>query len=124
MHDLQFYPVRGKDIDQHINALRVAIQNERIIIHPRCVRLKDDLRNGVWKNDSYKVFAHAKDASHFDTIAALMYFWVNADMKRNPAPREERYVRSLKNENQSGHTEPAGRRISRWSRRGYRFFVR
>lgn len=123
-HELLFHFTRKTDLDQHINALRVAIDDGKIIIHPRCTRLRNDLRNGVWKNDTRKIFAHADDASHFDTVAALMYFIRNAELRRNPAPKEERYVRSMRNENLSGHSEPQARPTSKWQRRGQRYFVR
>jgi hypothetical protein len=123
-HDLLFQFTRKTDLDQHINALRVAIHSGNVIIHPRCTRLRDDLRNGVWKNDARKIFAHSDDAAHFDTVAALMYFIRNADLKRNPAPREEKFVRSTRNENLSGHTEAAALKTSKWSRRGHLYRIR
>lgn len=124
-HGLTFFFTRKTDLDQHINALRVAIDDERIVIHPRCTRLRADLKNGVWKNDARKIFAHADDASHFDTVAALMYFIRNADLRRNPAPKEEKFVRSNRDENKSGHTIPqANSRTSKWSRHGHRYYVK
>jgi hypothetical protein len=124
VHGLQFYPTAKKDLDEHLNALRVAVAKKQIIIHPRCKRLIYDLKNGVWKNHTKKIFAHSSDLGHFDTVAALMYLWRNINLRRNPAPKEEEYVRSSQREGLSGHYEQAAQTTSKWSRRGSRYYVR
>ena len=121
-HGIVFYPTQKKKdaLEADINALRNAIAAKRIRIHPRCKRLIADLKNGVWKNAARKIFAHSSDLSHFDTIAALVYLWRNVDLRRNPAPPEERFVRSNRDET-SGYLSQAAQRKSRWHRRGFRY---
>lgn len=124
VHGLQFFPTAKGDFQQHLNGLRVAITKHQIIIHPRCKRLVEELKNGVWKNLAKKVFANSADEGHNDTIAALLYLWRNANLRRNPAPKEEAYVRSIQSEDHSGKLSEAQRPTSKWSRRGFTFRVR
>lgn len=121
MHGLTFVPTRKDDLDQQLNALRVAFSKKQIVIHPRCKRLIYDLTNGVWKNQAKKIFAHSSDCGHFDTIAALLYLWRNVRQRQNPAPKEENFVKSNRREDFSGHTEQPSGKASKWSRHGFKY---
>lgn len=123
-HGLVFQETQKDEFNQQINGVRIAIQKKQIQIHPRCRVLILHLRNGIWRNEARKQFAwEGGSLGHFDAIAALIYLWRNVHQRRNPAPREERYVISAQYEDRSGHTEPA-KRWSKWSRHGQRYFVR
>jgi hypothetical protein len=124
MHDLPFITTQKDDLDQQINAVRVAVSKQQILIHPRCKKLRDDLKNGVWKNLAKKVFDHDSKHGHYDTIAALIYMWRNVHQRRNPAPREEQYVIDARAADQSGRSIAQGPRTSKWSRRGFKYRVR
>lgn len=68
-----------------INFLRTKIRDREIIIHPRCVKLVQQLRNCVW-NSSGKDFERTDADSHFDLVAALKYLVRSIDRSRNPFP--------------------------------------
>lgn len=121
-HDLAFTATLKDNFDQQINALRVAIQTERINIHPRCKKLVLHLMNATWKNGTRKQFAWENGQfGHFDLVAALLYMWRLAQtlMKRNPAPFLESYVKT------SEHNSQLGKQTgSKWSRRANKYYVR
>jgi hypothetical protein len=124
-HQLPFIATQKDEFNQQVNGLRIAIQQKKIQIHPRCRILVQHLKNGVWKNEARKQFAWEGGAlGHFDAIAALIYLWRNVQPRRNPAPKEERHVISTRSENLSGHSESSVKRYSKWTRRGLRYFVR
>jgi hypothetical protein len=115
-HGLAFVPTQKDQLQQQINSLRIAVQQHKVIIHPRCKVLISHLRNGVWKNAEKKKFAvEGKSFGHFDAIAALVYAWRNVDQFRNPYPPAERYVAGIRVKTGEG-TGIA--KQSRWSRRG------
>jgi len=115
-HGLSFVATQKDQLTQQINALRIGVQEGRLIIHPRCKRLISHLKKGVWKNAERKKFAvEGKHFGHFDTIAALVYLWRNTDQHRNPYPPTERYVAGIR-----VTKEGAGLlgKESRWSNKG------
>lgn len=120
-HKLAFVATQKDNLDQQINALRVAIADKRILIHPRCKMLVMHLKNGVWKNEARKVFAReGDDLGHYDLIAALMYMWRNVRRSKNPQPKAEEYIAGdLKKKR-----DLAGAEGSKWLRRAGRIFVR
>lgn len=123
-HHLVFIATQKDEFTQQVNGLRIAIQQRKIQIHPRCKILVHHLKNGVWKNEARKVFAwEGGSLGHFDAIAALIYLWRNVQQRRNPAPKEERYVISTQHENRSGHFEPR-KRFSQWSRTRHRYYIK
>lgn len=116
-HGLYFEQTQKDHLDQQINSLRNAVASKKIEIHPRCKVLVAQLKNGVWKNEARKVFAHIGDMGHFDTIAALVYLWRNVHKRRNPAPIAEKHIAGdLKAKD--------GPQESKWSRRGGRIWLR
>lgn len=120
IHGLVFVPTAKDDLDQNLNRLRVAISRKQVIIHPRCKRLIDDLRNAVWKNQAKKVFAHSSDLGHYDTVAALIYLWRNIHQRRNPMPKDARYVKFSSQENE--HLIQSKPNHAKWKPRGQRGF--
>jgi hypothetical protein len=122
-HGLSFVATQKDNFDQQVNALRIAIQQKQIQIHPRCKRLVLHLKNGVWRNELKKQFAwEGGDLGHFDLIAALIYLWRNVNKKRNPAPAAERRINDQDKHQHRATADTTTR--SKWSRHGRRFFVR
>jgi len=74
------------DLAANINRLRMFINDERLIINPRCRNLISQLKFAIWKDDSRKTFARDSGGYHFDVLAALMYFCKHVDMSSNPFP--------------------------------------
>jgi hypothetical protein len=124
-HGLVFQATQKDNLDQQINAVRVAVSDKRIRIHPRCKMLRNQLKNGIWKNEARKVFAReGGDLGHFDLIAALVYLYRNAvtySKGRNPAPREQKYIADMKIR---GGNDGEGQTQSKWSRRNGRIFLK
>lgn len=87
-HDLAFSLAKKDTPEQAVNQLRVAIDAQRIVIHPRCVKLQAHLKAAIWKNELHRTFSWQGGLfGHFDLVAALVYFWRNVQRGRNPAPR-------------------------------------
>jgi hypothetical protein len=97
-HQLQFVPTQKDNIEQQVNALRVFVSRGKLFVHPRCVKLNQHLKNGVWKNlgERNKQFGSSGAFGHYDLIAALVYMLRNVDQHRNPYPQMERYVAGIK----------------------------
>lgn len=70
-----------------INQVRIMLQSEKIIIHPRCQTLITHLKNGRWKDASAKDdFARSPGLGHYDAIDALLYLVKSIDYAKNPYP--------------------------------------
>lgn len=110
-HGLHFVPTQKDNVEQQVNALRNAISTERILIHPRCVKLQKHLKNAVWSKSRKNQFDRSSGFGHFDLVAALVYLWRNVNKHRNPKPVGESYVAGIRVEN----TED--RPASKWSAR-------
>lgn len=82
---ITFIPTRKDDKDAAINDVRIKIQEERIIINPRCKQLIFHLKNATW-NKARKSFERSPDSGHFDFIDALIYLVRNIDWNKNPYP--------------------------------------
>jgi hypothetical protein len=84
-HGIRFLPTRKDDADAALNKVRLMIQNEQIIINPRCKTLIMHLENGIWNKN--KTSFERSVEGHFDAIDALKYLIRNADINRNPFPK-------------------------------------
>jgi hypothetical protein len=125
-HGLVFIPTLKDNLEQQVNAVRVAFANKKIIIHPRCTKLVLHLQNAVWKNRDAHIFAReGGNLGHFDTLAALVYLWrvMQQHKNRNPAPIEARIYAQRENTHQHPTGKPAPH-ASRWTRRGRSYYVR
>jgi len=70
-----------------INQMRVMLQNEKIIINPRCETLIQHLTNGRWKDSSAKDdFARSPGLGHYDAIDAMLYLVKSVNFSKNPYP--------------------------------------
>lgn len=87
LHNLIFQPTKKDDKNAAINNFRMLIEEERVVINPRCVTLIRHLGEAHWDN-SKKKFAHSKiDGSHYDACDAACYLVRNVDFFRNPYPK-------------------------------------
>jgi hypothetical protein len=95
-HGLVFHAVQKSSLDQMVNNLRVLVEEERLIIHPRCKKLIAHLDKGVWKNTTSHRKAFARpggEFGHYDLIAALVYLVLMVQQRRNPTPAKNKIVR-------------------------------
>lgn len=70
-----------------INQTRIMLQNEKIIINPRCVTLRQHLKNARWKDSSTKdEFARSPGLGHYDAVDALLYMVKSVNFNKNPYP--------------------------------------
>jgi hypothetical protein len=85
LHGLRFIPTRKDDADAALNNMKIMIQNEKIIINPRCRTLITHLEAAVW-NKSKSSFERSADMGHFDAIDSLKYMVRNIQQQKNPYP--------------------------------------
>jgi len=84
MYDLYFLATRKDNKQAAVNAVRDKVQNNEIIIHPRCVNLISHLKNAVWDKQR-KSFKRTKE-HHYDFLDSLIYLIRNVDYVSNPYP--------------------------------------
>ena len=85
LHGLRFLATRKDDADAALNNVKIMIQNEKIIINPRCKTLITHLEAGVW-NKSKTSYERSGDMGHFDAIDSLKYLVRNVQLNKNPYP--------------------------------------
>lgn len=85
LHHLHFVGTDKGSLEEMINAVRLMVNQGRIIVHPRCKQLRGCLKYGVWDKKRH-AFAHSKVYGHYDALAALVYLVRNLDMATNPIP--------------------------------------
>ena len=83
MHDLRFKRTNKDNKEASVNQLNVLINNENLIVHPRCKTLIQHLKYGLWKPNRLD-FQRTKELGHCDAIDALVYMLRN--VKRNSDP--------------------------------------
>lgn len=80
-----FEPANKQDRDAGINFIRALINDNKLIIHPRCKYLIHHLKNAKWvKNKS--TFTRSPDGSHYDSVPALVYMSRGINYNKNPYP--------------------------------------
>lgn len=82
---ISFLPTQKLESDAALNAMRMLIKNERIIINPRCKTLISHLKNAVW-NKSRTSYMRSADKGHYDSIDALKYLCRNVNFNKDPYP--------------------------------------
>lgn len=86
-----------KDKAASINFLRVLINNNKIVISPKCTTLIEHLKNVKWLNpNSSTEFARCPLGSHYDAVDAALYLTRAVDFRLNPYPKD--YNSPLKEE--------------------------
>ena len=91
LHNFQVSPPRKSNLEAMVNEVRIAVKDKRIRIHPRCVHLIRELQEGIW-DTTRKKFARVEvgeKRSHYDLIAALVYFVRAINKYDNPYPGAE-----------------------------------
>jgi hypothetical protein len=84
-HKLYFMPTLKDDKDSAISKVRLLIQQEKIIINPRCKTLINHIKYATW-NTKRSGFDRDLQNGHFDAADALIYFIRNINMQKNPYP--------------------------------------
>jgi hypothetical protein len=87
LYNLKFLSAPKDDKDSAINMLRVLIENEKIIINPKCKKLIFHLENATW-NKSRTSFERSKVAGHYDFVDALIYMLRVVKRNKNPFKAE------------------------------------
>jgi PBSX family phage terminase large subunit len=95
-HGLQFLPTAKDNKDAQVNKLRMWLKQGKLIIHPKCLNLRYQLKMARWKvdgNNNRKGFEHIGESSdgklkanHCDAVDALLYMVRNVDINKNPYP--------------------------------------
>jgi hypothetical protein len=78
-------PTRKDAKDAQVNALRRAVAEHKLAIHPRCTTLRAHLRHAVW-NTARTSYARSAGSGHFDAVDAAVYLVRAVDQSRNPYP--------------------------------------
>jgi len=86
LHQIHFIPTDKGRLAEMVNATKILVQDQSIIVHPRCKQTKGCLKYGVWDKNR-REFAHSKVYGHFDALAALIYGVRNLDRSTNPIPQ-------------------------------------
>lgn len=82
------YPVgmvTKDNVEAQANAIRLDVQNCRLIIHPRCTKLIGQLEDATWAK-SRSEFSRDTKNGHFDLVAALQYWVRHVNRHSNPFP--------------------------------------
>lgn len=88
LHGLKVVVTAKDNKEAQINQLNIMIQNNQIIIDPRCKTLITHLKFGIW-NKNRTEFARTKELGHSDAIDALIYLLRNVKRNRNPLPGQQ-----------------------------------
>lgn len=86
LHGLRFLATRKDDADAALNNVKILIQNQKIIINPRCKTLILHLEAGVWNKNKTSFERSGTDTGHFDAIDSLKYLVRNVSLSKNPFP--------------------------------------
>lgn len=74
-----------QDADSHVNFLRLAFTQGKILIHPRCQHLIGCIKHARY-NDKRTDFQRSPVYGHCDALMALVYAYRMADKNTNPYP--------------------------------------
>lgn len=85
IHGLHFSATRKDDKEAAINAVRMLVAQDKIIIHPRCKNLIAHLKYGVW-NKHKTQFERSAGFGHYDLVDALIYLVRSIRREKNPWP--------------------------------------
>jgi hypothetical protein len=87
LHNLEVRVTAKDNKEAQINHLNIMLNNEQIVIDPKCKTLILHLRYGIWDKQR-KSFARSKELGHSDAIDALLYMLRNVKRNRNPFPSQ------------------------------------
>lgn len=84
--NLHFQPTTKESLAAMISAVRLMVQDGRVLVNPRCNELIGCLQYGVFSDSSRREFGRSKTYGHFDLLASLIYMVRNLDLHTNPIP--------------------------------------
>lgn len=84
LHNLYFSPTKKDDKMAQVNYLRVLVKQKRLVVHPRCEKLRFQLKTAMW--NKMKTGWERLGDGHNDLLDALIYFVRAIDITRNPYP--------------------------------------
>ena len=84
-HDLFFMPTAKDNKEAAISKVRLLIQQEKLVINPRCKNLINHLKYATW-NSKRSGFDRDLQNGHFDAADAMIYLIRNVQMNKNPYP--------------------------------------
>jgi hypothetical protein len=87
LHKLKFAAADKQDSEAALNALRVALTNEHIIVDPAAKEMISHMENAVW-NKNRTSYDRSVAYGHFDMVDVAKYAWrmMNSSLKKNPVP--------------------------------------
>jgi hypothetical protein len=77
-------PQKG-DLHANVNRVRIDLEANTFIIHPRCRQLITQIQFATWDKTKTK-FSRTSSGGHWDLAAAMIYLAKHADRRTNPAP--------------------------------------
>ena len=86
LHQLYFRSTNKDSLEAMINAVRLMVNDGKIIVDPKCKQLIGCLKYAVWDN-AKKELARSGTYGHYDHLMALVYLVRNIDKLTNPIPR-------------------------------------
>lgn len=86
LHQIEFAATSKDSLEAMVNELRIMVGSGRVKVSPRCGKLIQCLKYGVW-DAKRKKFARVRHLGHFDHVAALIYLIRNLDKSTNPVPQ-------------------------------------
>lgn len=86
-YQIIFEPADKKDMMGGINFLRTLINNNKIIVNPRCKVTINHLKDAKWIKGATDKLARGTDDSHYDAIPALSYLMRGIRFEKNPYPK-------------------------------------
>lgn len=85
LHKLDFKRTAKDNKEAQINLVNVLINENRIVIDPKCTTLIQHMKYGTWK-ENRKEFARTRALGHVDAVDALVYLVRNVNRYKNPIP--------------------------------------
>jgi hypothetical protein len=85
LHGIYVSPARKDDRDANINDFRVRVKQRRMRIHPRCRKLRAQLKAGIW-NKKRSTYERLNGLGHCDIFDAARYLARHVDEQFDPYP--------------------------------------
>ena len=85
LHSLQFVPTQKDNLAAQVNYVRILIQNNQLIINPKLVHLRRQMKTCIW-NKHRTQWEESEGDGHYDLVAALIYLVRNINKQKNPYP--------------------------------------
>lgn len=83
-HGYALLPTDRHDKHLHVDDLNQGLREKRVVIHPRCRRLLEQLRTTLW-DEKRRQWART-DRDHGDLVDCLVYMWRNVPWHFDPFP--------------------------------------